>query len=577
MVALSALTVFSCSKSQDALDTPVKGKVLVAYTDDNVITRTALQNEVNVIWNSTDAITGFDINGVGHQSQSITVDSQNASKATFQFGDDLSVVDDIFYALYPADASATMNENCVITTTLPVSQVATAGSFGPGANIALADGGKEDLHFSNGGALLSFTVNNDNVKKVKLTVSGDYNVAGPVYASMESSGDALVQSASVSPIKSVSLEGDFVNGSDYYFVVLPGEYTGLQLDIENAEGKVATLKNRNALSLNRNDNIYIANLPDLTAKWEADTPSLPDKVFFMETFGGDDNSLGTGGAAFEADNEVWSVENAYLAGADGHSGRFGSRSAQGVATTPSISINSDYNGQTLTLSFKAAAWSGDATTLNLSATGATLSATSVTLKDNDWDEYEISITNWTSPFTITFSGKQASRARFFLDDVCVYYGAQSGGGSGPSTVKAVYEFNGIPGFDEWGTSYSEHTVEYTEATVVFASANHQTSTITDVPVTKGQEVSLVLKSAVASSIKNVKFVCRQWGTKTQTITLHRSTDGGQTYTSTGITSNNFKISGTNLPEGTNAVKITFNNSSNQVGIESAEIDYYPAQ
>ena len=576
MVALSALTVFSCSKSQDALYTPAKGKVLVAYTDDNVNTRTALQNEVNVIWNSTDAITGFDIEGIGHQSQSITVDSQNASKATFQFGDNLSVVDDIYCALYPADASATMNNNGVITTTLPVSQVATAGSFGPGANIAVADGGNEDLRFSNGGALLSFTVNNDNVKKVKLTVSGDYNVAGPVCASMDN-GVALVQSTYASQIKSVSLEGDFVNGSDYYFVVLPGEYTGLQLDIENAQGKVATLKNRNALSLNRNDNIYIANLPDLTAKWEADTPSLPDKVFFMETFGGDDNSLGTGGAAFEADNEGWSVEKAYLAGADGHSGRFGTRNDQGVATTPSISINSDYNGQTLTLSFKAAAWSGDATTLNLSATGATLSATSVTLKDNDWDEYEISITNWTSPFTITFSGKQPSKARFFLDDVCVYYGAQSGGGSGPSTVKAVYEFNDIPGFDEWGTGYSEHTVEYTEATVVFASANHQTSTMTDVPVTKGQEVSLVLKSAVASSIKNVKFVCRQWGSKAQTITLHRSTDGGQNYTSTGITSNNFTISGTNLPEGTNAVKITFNNSSNQVGIVSAEIDYYPAQ
>ena len=577
LVALSALTVVSCSKSQDALDTPAKGKVLVAYTDDNVNTRTALQSEVNVIWNSTDAITGFDIEGIGHQSQSITVDSQNASKATFQFGDDISLTEDVFCALYPADASATMNNSGVITTTLPVSQVATAGSFGPGANIALADGGKEDLHFSNGGALLSFTVNNDNVKKVTLTVSGNYNVAGPVYANMVN-GVALVQSTySTAPIKSVSLLGDFVNGSDYYFVVLPGEYTGLQLDIENAEGKVATLKNRNALSLNRNDNIYIANLPDLTAKWEADTPSLPDKVFFMETFGGPENSLNTNSGNLSFDGEDWVVVKGQATGSKEHTARFGTGSAQGSGTTPSINVDSEYNGKTLTLSFKAAAWSGDAKTLNLSATGATLSESSVTLKNNEWDEYEITITNWTSPFTITFSGKNKSNSRFFLDDVCVYYGAQSGGGSGPSTVKAVYEFNDIPGFDEWGTGYSERTVEYTEATVVFASANHQTSTMTDVPVTKGQEVSLVLKSAVASSIKNVKFVCRQWGSKAQTITLHGSTDGGQNYTSTGITSNNFTISGTNLPEGTNAVKITFNNSSNQVGIESAEIDYYPAQ
>lgn len=434
MVALSALTVFSCSKSQDALDTPVKGKVLVAYTDDNVNTRTALQNEVNVIWNSTDAITAFDFDGNGHNSQSITVDSQNASKATFQFGDDISLADDIFCALYPADASATMNENYVILTTLPVSQVATAGSFGPGANIALADGLTEDLHFSNGGALLSFTVNNDNVKKVTLTVSGSYNVAGPVYANMDNSGNALLQSTYASQIKSVSLEGDFVNGSDYYFVVLPGEYTGLQLDIENAEGKVATLKNRNTLSLNRNDNIYIANLPDLTAKWEADTPSLPEKVFFKETFGGEDNSLATGNASFKSDNEGWVVEKAYLAGTNGHSARFGTGSDKGVATTPSISIDSEYNGQPLTLSFKAAAWNNDANTLILSASGATLSASSVTLQNNEWSDYEITITNWTSPFTITFSGKNKSNSRFFLDDVCVYYEESQPGGGNSYTI-----------------------------------------------------------------------------------------------------------------------------------------------
>lgn len=429
MVALSALTVFSCSKSQDALDTPAKGKILVAYTDDNVNTRTALQNEVNVIWNSTDAITGFDIEGIGHQSQSITVDSQNASKATFQFGDDLSVVDDIYCALYPADASATMNNYGVITTTLPVSQVATAGSFGPGANIAVADGGNEDLRFSNGGALLSFTVNNDNVKKVKLTVSGDYNVAGPVYASMDN-GVALVQSTYASQIKSVSLEGDFVNGSDYYFVVLPGEYTGLQLDIENAEGKVATLKNKNALTVNRNDNLYIANLPDLTAKWNA-TPTLPDKVFFKEWFTESTGTMGWSGSVANgtlvADNEDWVFTQGH--GADG-AAKFGSGSNQGKAVSPSISISpAEYAESGVKLAFKAGAWNGDATNLKVSVSGATLKSngqviTSVTMLNNAWSDYELDITDITGNIIITFAGNEAKDSRFFLDNVVVYYGSK---------------------------------------------------------------------------------------------------------------------------------------------------------
>ena len=147
---------------------------------------------------------------------------------------------------------------------------------------------------------------------------------------------------------------------------------------------------------------------------------------------------------------------------------------------------------------------------------------------------------------------------------------------GQTRTEVTYDFSAITGFDQWGTSYSQHVVEYDDATVTFASANHQTSTITDIPVTKGQPVSLVLKDQNKdqnNQITSATFVCRQWGTKTQTITLHYSTDGGQSYTSTGVTSTNFTISSNSLPEGTNAVKITFSNTSNQVGIASATIAF----
>ena len=131
----------------------------------------------------------------------------------------------------------------------------------------------------------------------------------------------------------------------------------------------------------------------------------------------------------------------------------------------------------------------------------------------------------------------------------------------------TYNFGEHTDFSTWAASYTEHTLSYTEADVIFASADKNSQTITDIPVTKGGDVSMVMKTADAK-LAEVTFNCRQWGTKAQTITLHYSTDGGSSYTSTGITSSNFTISDDALPSGTNAVKITFSSTSNQVGIES---------
>ena len=138
-------------------------------------------------------------------------------------------------------------------------------------------------------------------------------------------------------------------------------------------------------------------------------------------------------------------------------------------------------------------------------------------------------------------------------------------------VTKTHDFTNIDGFSDWTTSYMEHVVEYDEATVTFTKANRQTGTITDMPVTKGQDVTLVAKNG--ATIQSAAFTCQQWTTKAQTITLYYSVDGGQTYASTGVTSSNFSIEVAELPVGTNAVKIGFSSSSNQIGIQSAEITY----
>ena len=136
----------------------------------------------------------------------------------------------------------------------------------------------------------------------------------------------------------------------------------------------------------------------------------------------------------------------------------------------------------------------------------------------------------------------------------------------------TYDFRFITMGDEgWSSSYEKHSKEYDEGTVIFSSADKNSQTITTMPVTKGQPVEFVMKEGY--TISAATFTCQQWGTKAQTITLHYSTDGGENYISTGITSSNFTITSDELPDGTNAVKITFSSTSNQVGIKSLDLTY----
>ena len=126
------------------------------------------------------------------------------------------------------------------------------------------------------------------------------------------------------------------------------------------------------------------------------------------------------------------------------------------------------------------------------------------------------------------------------------------------------------GFSKWTSSYMSHTAKYADATVTFKSANKQSSNITDCPVTKGQDVTIVMGDN--RTLKSFALTLKKWTTKAQTVTLHYSKDGGSTYTKTSTTSSNFALSST-LPEGTNAIKFTFSNTSNQVGIVSCELTF----
>ena len=138
---------------------------------------------------------------------------------------------------------------------------------------------------------------------------------------------------------------------------------------------------------------------------------------FTETFdacngtGGNDNKWSGSIASGNLTLTGWTCANGAAANA---CAKFGTGSKKGSAETPAITLTG-----AATLTFRAAAWSGDSKTLNLSATGATLGEASVTLKDAEWTEYTIVVTGATGSVKIKFEAKNTSSNRFFLDDVVV--------------------------------------------------------------------------------------------------------------------------------------------------------------
>ena len=145
------------------------------------------------------------------------------------------------------------------------------------------------------------------------------------------------------------------------------------------------------------------------------------------------------------------------------------------------------------------------------------------------------------------------------------------GKNSPTMVKAEsttldLSFENI-GSDGWSNSYASHSATFTDGTVTFSGASKQTSNITDVPVMKNNTVNFVL--GAGKMFSSVTFTCRQWTTKTQTLTLKKSTDGGSSFSnfSPSITSTSFSISASDMATGINAVQLSAS-ETNQVGIVS---------
>ena len=218
---------------------------------------------------------------------------------------------------------------------------------------------------------------------------------------------------------------------------------------------------------------------------------VPTGYIFYESF---DGTEGTGGndnlwsgqiantTAVAYDNEGWTTENVYAAN---KCIKLGTGSKLGTAETPTITLTA---GQAYTLTFKAAAWNAnnEKTTLNLSATGATLSEESIELTKGAWTDYTVVVTATEAAANIKWEASNASSNRFFLDEVLLVEDSDTP----PVVIVAPPTFSPAAGQVAYGT---EVTISSEQGTTITYTSDGTDPTTSETALTvDGNEETILI-------------------------------------------------------------------------------------
>ena len=238
-----------------------------ARNEEDAVTRTSLGSDSHsVLWEASDAISVF-----GKTSATNSRFTNTAGSGSLAVFTGMAPVDNYYFALYPYQEDAAVeDEGETLVATLPPQQTAVAGSFGSGANpsVAFTQAGG-DLYFRNIGSLLSFSFTSSHaVKSVRISASGT-PMSGRVSMMMDSDGAPSVEAYADDACNDVTLSGDFVSGSTYYAVVLPGSYSGLKIVFTDQNGATATYSNPVSLYLDRNESVVLGSFTIPESRWRS--------------------------------------------------------------------------------------------------------------------------------------------------------------------------------------------------------------------------------------------------------------------------------------------------------------------
>ncbi len=268
-VTACAVVLFASCMEDERMDAPQSGKVRMEfYAGMGAATRTQLVENNAVEWESGDAISLFDPSGANNEF--ITRESGASVTFTGTAGESAGT----YYALYPYSAGATV-AGSIVTTTLPATQTAQAGSFASMLNpsVAVVDA-QHNLFFKNACALVKFTLGG-STEVAKATLCGNNGEALAGTLTIDASADVPAATVDADFGETVvTLAGSLTPGNTCYFVVAPGTLSGgLTLTLYDGEGNFWKKTSNNSATLTAG---RILNLGTLTP--DQFTPSLGYEV-----------------------------------------------------------------------------------------------------------------------------------------------------------------------------------------------------------------------------------------------------------------------------------------------------------
>lgn len=269
----------ACAKQADETPESEQYVTIQATMDRNATTKTFLDG-VQVKWEASDEIAlWFGTLGTAMDDEECKLLSgEGTTSATFR---GFAPSKPAYMGVYPYSASIDCDKDGKLTVTLPTVQTATANSFGPATNVAVAYSETTDLAFKNLGGLMAVTLTGTGGHTVKtMRLTGTSALSGKVEIE-KASIEAGTPVASVTDgVEYVELTGSFTEGNTYYFVVLPGDHTGFIITLYDDNRYITTTTSTHAYTITRNSNTLIANLTVPVESW-ARIPS-EEKVVLNE-------------------------------------------------------------------------------------------------------------------------------------------------------------------------------------------------------------------------------------------------------------------------------------------------------
>ena len=233
LAAAIALMAASCQKIniQENL-TPGTQELIISTSPE---TKTSLAEDGSVNWTADDEIAVFDNANVKNKFDATVV---NGARATFS--GNITVGSTQIFAVYPYELAIAANSGS-LTVNIPVNQSPEAGTFAEEHNISVAKATKEadqteipNTVFKNVCALLKFTIPSYIGDASKVTITSDKPIAGNL--NVDYSGDSPVSAIAEDGSNEISMVGEFLAGSTFWFVLAPTTLNGLTVDVETARG-----------------------------------------------------------------------------------------------------------------------------------------------------------------------------------------------------------------------------------------------------------------------------------------------------------------------------------------------------